>query len=127
MNSFSDRLKVIRDGRTQREMAGIIGWSQAIWERYESGRVANPGIDVLLLLCSKLKVSADWLLGLSDIQQMDCAPPVGPSCLDCRRRDQQIDELFSQLRVMRAEVEKKAGGSASPKPSSASGARKAGA
>jgi transcriptional regulator with XRE-family HTH domain len=127
MNSFSDRLKAIRDGRTQREMAGIIGWNQALWERYESGRVANPGIDVLLLLCSKLKISADWLLGLSDNQQIDSTTPVGPSCPDCRRRDDQIDELFSQLRVMRSEVEKKVGNSESQRPSSASGARKRGA
>ncbi len=126
MNFFSQRLKEIRGPRTQREMASLLGWKQPLWERYESGRVCNPGIDVLLHICSTLMVSSDWLLGLSENQQQACAPPVGPSCPDCRRRDEQIDELFSQLRVMRSEVEKKTGGCGSPKPSSGSGVRKAG-
>ena len=124
--SFGARLRDLRGHVSQAETSNKIGISSAVLSSYECD-TREPSISTICRMCEVFNCTADWLLGLSETQQQACAPPAGPVCPDCRRRDDQIDELFSQLRVMRAELEKKGGGSASPKPSSASGVRKAGA
>ena len=63
-------IKRIRDLRedhdlTQQQMARILGTSQTMYARYERGANALP-IHHLLTLCAYYKVSADYILGLSD-------------------------------------------------------------
>lgn len=125
--SFCERLRDLRGEDSQAIIAKKLGLSQQSYARYETG-VVLPGLEQLHHICCVLKISADWLLGLSDDRSSgSLASPTIPTCPDCQRRDDQIDELFAQLRVTRAELEKKVGNSVSPKHSSASGARKRGA
>ena len=63
-------IKLIRDlredsDRTQQEIADILGTSQTMYARYERGANELP-IRHLIALCQYYKVSADYILGLSD-------------------------------------------------------------
>lgn len=60
--SVPDRLKSIRDllGKTQKEMASLIGISYRTWQNYEDG-VNSPGWDACGALV-KLGFNANWLL-----------------------------------------------------------------
>ncbi len=63
-------IKRIRDLRedhdkTQQEIADVLGTSQTMYARYERGANELP-IHHLLMLCSYYKVSADYILGLTD-------------------------------------------------------------
>ncbi len=63
-------IKRIRDLRedhdlTQQEVADILGTSQTMYARYERGANELP-IRHLLVLCDYYKVSADYVLGLTD-------------------------------------------------------------
>lgn len=127
MNNFSDRLSTLLAGGTQAEFADRIGVhlnSLSSWVRGER----YPSFEAVHRICTEYCVSADWLFGLSDVKMpssMDS--PSGPACPDCRRRDKQIDELFSQLRVLRSELQKKAGASDSQNPKVGAGVKKKGA
>ncbi|MBQ9071423.1 MAG: helix-turn-helix transcriptional regulator [Clostridia bacterium] len=61
------RLKNLREDRdlTQRELGKIINKSQQGYSHIEEGR-AELKIDDLKKLCKFYKVSADYLIGLSD-------------------------------------------------------------
>ena len=66
-------LKRIRDLRedndkTQREIADILGTSQTMYARYERGANELP-IHHLITLCAYYRVSADYILGLTDKQK----------------------------------------------------------
>ena len=52
--------------KTQQEIADILGTSQTMYARYERGANELP-IRHLITLCRYYKVSADYILGLSDI------------------------------------------------------------
>lgn len=63
-------LKRIRDLRedhdlTQQQVADILGTSQTMYARYERGANEIP-IHHLLTLCRFYKVSADYILGISN-------------------------------------------------------------
>ena len=63
-------IKRIRDLRedndkTQNEIAEVLGTSQTMYARYERGANELP-IHHLLALCKYYKVSADYILGLTD-------------------------------------------------------------
>ena len=64
-------IKRIRDLRedndkTQQEIADILGTSQTMYARYERGANELP-IYHLIKLCQLYNVSADYILGLSDV------------------------------------------------------------
>jgi len=61
--SLGARLRVARNGLSQKQAAAQIGQSQQAWGRWESGSV-SPGAEILHQICSSFGVSADWLLGL---------------------------------------------------------------
>ena len=63
-------IRRIRDLRedadlTQQQVASVFGTSQTMYARYERGANELP-IHHLIKLCSLYKVSADYILGLSD-------------------------------------------------------------
>lgn len=65
-----DYVRRIRDLRedsdkTQKEIAEYLGTSQTMYARYERGANELP-IRHLLALCKYYKVSADYILGLSN-------------------------------------------------------------
>ncbi len=56
-----------RRGLTQTELATRIGASNNQVGRYEAGE-SDPSIEVLVRLVNQLGVSADWLIGVSDVE-----------------------------------------------------------
>ncbi len=64
---YVKRMRDLREDHdlTQQEVADILGTSQTMYARYERGANELP-IHHLLTLCEYYKVSADYLLGLSD-------------------------------------------------------------
>lgn len=65
MNLVATRLKELRAGRSQAEVAKLLGIKQTAWSRYEND-AAIPGGEMILQICSTFAVSSDWLLGLTD-------------------------------------------------------------
>ncbi|MBQ2252657.1 MAG: helix-turn-helix transcriptional regulator [Clostridia bacterium] len=65
--SYVKRIRDLREDRdlTQARIAEVLGTSQTMYARYERGANELP-IRHLIRLCEFYKVSADYLLGLSD-------------------------------------------------------------
>ena len=65
------RIKLARElaGLTQEKLAEIIGVSRTAVVRWESGETV-PTVDHLIEMTSVLQVSADFLLGISDTDQV---------------------------------------------------------
>ena len=63
----SDRLRAAREARnlTQDELATLSGINKYQLSRYENGK-SDPSSTFLALIAENLRVSADYLLGLSD-------------------------------------------------------------
>lgn len=61
------RIKDLREDRdlTQKEMAKILNCSQQVYSNYELGQRDIP-TDILIKLSNFYKVSADYILGISD-------------------------------------------------------------
>lgn len=66
-NVYVKRIRDLREDhdKTQQEIADVLGTSQTMYARYERGANEMP-IRHLITLCKYYKVSADYLLGLSD-------------------------------------------------------------
>ena len=66
---FSDRLSKVREERgiKRQQAANDIGITRASLEYYEKGQ-RKPDTEILMKLCDYYKVSADYLLGISDAQ-----------------------------------------------------------
>ena len=64
---YIQRIRNLREGndKTQAEIAEILGTSQTMYARYERGANELP-IRHLITLCKYYKVSADYILGLSN-------------------------------------------------------------
>jgi transcriptional regulator with XRE-family HTH domain len=63
-------LKKMRDLRedhdkTQKDIADVLGTSQTMYARYERG-ANEPPIRHLITLCNYYKVSADYMLGITN-------------------------------------------------------------
>lgn len=67
MTVFSSRLQKIRieRGFSRQEVADILEITSRAYQYYEEGK-REPNYDKLVALAKHLKVSSDYLLGLSD-------------------------------------------------------------
>ena len=67
---FSDRLKTARNDKnlTQKAVAEYIGINLKAYQHYEYD-VCKPPFENIIKLCQLLDISADYLLGLSDIKE----------------------------------------------------------
>lgn len=70
IDKFSDRLKELRGERTLQEVADGIGMTRVAMGYYEKGE-RKPDIEMLYKIASYYQVSADYLIGLSDIRTPD--------------------------------------------------------
>ena len=63
--SFGEKLRILREekGINQTEFGKLTGMSQRKISYIECGKY-EPSIDDIAAICSYLKVSADWFLGL---------------------------------------------------------------
>lgn len=64
MNVFSERLESLRNG-TQKEFARFLGVPLTSYTNWVAN-TSSPKAEYIIQVCSKLGVSADYLLGLSD-------------------------------------------------------------
>ena len=70
---FSARLRALRGGRSQSEVAKILGLSQQKWQRIESGK-NEPNLTLLVKMSVLLGTPVATLLGLDDTQ-IESLPP----------------------------------------------------
>lgn len=68
---YIQRMRNLREDsdKTQQQIADYLGTSQTMYARYERGANELP-IHHLLALCKYYNVSADYILGLSNIKQI---------------------------------------------------------
>ncbi len=64
---YLKRIKDLREDNdlTQQKVAEVLGTSQTMYARYERGANELP-VHHLIALCKLYKVSADYILGLTD-------------------------------------------------------------
>lgn len=64
---YVKRIRDLREDndKTQQEIADLLGTSQTMYARYERGANEMP-LRHLLKLCQYYRVSADYILGLTD-------------------------------------------------------------
>lgn len=64
---YGERIKEIRENAqmTQAQMALILGTNQQSISRYEKEQI-EPNIEMIVRICKKFDVTADYLLGLSE-------------------------------------------------------------
>jgi transcriptional regulator with XRE-family HTH domain len=67
MKNYSQRIRELREDhdKAQREIAAVLGTTQQVYSRYESGENEMP-IRHLITLARFYHVSTDYILGLSD-------------------------------------------------------------
>ncbi len=67
--TFSETMSALRRGRglSQRQAAGDLHISQALLSHYENG-AREPGLDFVCRACRYYGVSADYLLGLTELR-----------------------------------------------------------
>lgn len=68
MFDFAERLKLLRkeNGVTQKQLADSIGVTERAVRSYESGKM-KPAFDAINSLADTFDVSADYLLGRSNV------------------------------------------------------------
>ncbi len=66
--SISEKLKTLRVSKhlTTRDVAKALNIGTGTYSNYETGK-CKPSFDILISICKYFNVSADYLLGLSDI------------------------------------------------------------
>ena len=64
METFGDRLESLRGRDSQKNFARKLGVPLTSYTNWIAG-ISSPKMEYIQLLCTKLRVSADWLLGLS--------------------------------------------------------------
>lgn len=70
--TFGDRLRTARSSggfKSQKDMAAALGVERTRYVGWENG-VNRPSIDMLVKICELLNVSADYLLGLSEVMDL---------------------------------------------------------
>lgn len=105
-NTFSQRLTKIREekGIKRQQAADKIGIARASLEYYEKG-MRKPDTETLLKICDYYKVSADYLLGISDAQITATENETIKTVCDYLKIDEfSLDVLKSQIRDDRFNV-----------------------
>lgn len=100
MDEFAHRLRyaIDRSDMQQKELAASIKLSPARLSNYVNGH-SEPSLDILLLLCRELKVSADYLIGLTDNITLAAVTPVSIAPLSIPRSETNpLEELDPDLR-----------------------------
>ena len=70
MQAYVKKIRDLREDhdKTQQEISDVLGTSQTMYARYERGANELP-LHHLISLCKYYRVSADYILGLSDKQK----------------------------------------------------------
>lgn len=111
---FSQRIKTLIGGDSVSSFARRVGLKQASVDRYVKA-VHAPNAEALMAIATHCRVTADWLLGLSDnkdskqepletgklVDMINVLPSTdsgsarrdGGACADCARKDLEIERL----------------------------------
>jgi len=65
MKVFLDRLSILKGDRSVSEFARFLGINQKTLDHAIKGE-RKPSVEMIVSICSKTGVIADWLIGLSD-------------------------------------------------------------
>lgn len=109
----------------------MLGITQQSYARYESEKVpVLPGFEQIHQICSKLNVSADWLLGIDNDHKksVQYAAESGPEygeCENCKKLQGQVSDLTSSVLSLTRQLEAKTGELGSQKSMRENGLRKA--
>ena len=104
-NKFIKRLRELRGEMSQEEFATIIGAKQTSYSSWERG-VKEPSISALSQISSTLGVSADWLLGLSEVREASQNPAPMSVLTKTRQSSRPANaELSFELAAIRRELE----------------------
>ena len=82
-------------GFSQRQAATELGISQALLSHYENG-VREPGLEFIINVCNYYDVSADTLLGRTDLKKK-LAMPTQNSCDSAPKLISAMNEAFGTL------------------------------
>lgn len=63
--SFRLAEAILKSGKTQRQIAGLVGVGQSVISQYLS-RKKQPSLYTFALICKALDVSSDYILGIVD-------------------------------------------------------------
>lgn len=80
--SFSDRLRILRNGRKKAAFAEFLGTSPQNYGRYESGRL--PDAVTLQHISNRCGVTLDWLLGREPLGERPGKPEAPSAALEER-------------------------------------------
>ena len=100
--TFSETMSALRRARgySQRRAAADLNISQALLSHYENG-AREPGLDFVCRACGYYGVSADYLLGLSDIPSgaEGALTALSELTADLRALEQRGSEIVEGLRT----------------------------
>ena len=68
--TFTDRLNKLRGNMNVSEFARFVGLNQKSFDCYIKGE-RKPSVELVMAVCLKCDVSADWLLGLKTKHEAD--------------------------------------------------------
>lgn len=73
MKKLCDRLRELRGSESQVKISKVFDVSQQTWNTWENGKY-EPNVTKLACICRHFRVSADWLLGISDAASVSAVP-----------------------------------------------------
>ena len=70
MKHYNDRIRDLREAKklTQQQISEVLGIRQQVYSKYELGVRSLP-LEHLIKLCKYYNASADWVLGLTEIEK----------------------------------------------------------
>ena len=89
-----NRIRTLRQraGMKQAELAEILSCSNTAVSKYELGQL-DLGVETITALCRVFDCSADYLLGLSDLQKPELSEPEISMLLAYRKADEHVRDL----------------------------------
>ena len=103
MKRFGLRLEELRGENTQKQFAELLDIPLNTYTNWVRG-VREPSAAAIVNLCTQLDVSADWLLGLSDVRTT--TQSVEPPMIGLNKRQSlQRDDVAFELAAIRRQLE----------------------
>ena len=103
---LAERLRELRGNASQSEFAAKIGVKQTSYSSWERG-VKDPAARTVAQISSTFRVSADWLLGLSDNREGGANMSVAPNLARLREattivltRSNDLERALKELKAM---------------------------
>ncbi len=98
MDSFLERLRSLQGATTTAAFARQLGVNQKTLDHLVKGE-RKPSVEVVVAICTKLNVSADWLLGLSEAKNLkgDEAELWRKTAMASKRKLDKVNEALGKI------------------------------